>query len=130
LFQILSGYEDVQINHNTCLNAGSTIVADYAPNPRFIFTNNIAQLNQYGVFGSGVGSGTACLEKYFPGAVFTANVLQGDPANAPYYPPGNYFPATLEAVGFVDLAGGDLRLSPTSPYHGAATDGTDIGAYG
>jgi len=130
LFQILSGYEDVQINHNTCLNAGSTIVADYAPNPRFIFTNNIAQLNQYGVFGSGVGSGTACLEKYFPGAVFTANALQGDPANAPYYPPGNYFPATLEAVGFVDLAGGDLRLEATSPYHNAATDGTDIGAYG
>jgi len=32
-------------------------------------------------------------------------------------------------VGFVDLAGGDYRLAPTSPYKKAGADGKDIGRY-
>jgi cellulose synthase/poly-beta-1,6-N-acetylglucosamine synthase-like glycosyltransferase len=31
-------------------------------------------------------------------------------------------------VGFVDRARGDYRLRPSSPYRGAASDGTDVGA--
>jgi hypothetical protein len=31
-------------------------------------------------------------------------------------------------LGFANLAGGDYRLAATSPYHHAATDGTDVGA--
>ena len=30
-------------------------------------------------------------------------------------------------VGFADYAGGNYRLSATSPYHNGATDGTDPG---
>ena len=33
----------------------------------------------------------------------------------------------LSLVGFVDLAGGDYRLAPTSPYNKAGADGKDIG---
>jgi len=43
------------------------------------------------------------------------------------YPADNYFPASFSAVGFVDPWSGDYRLSSTSPYNNAATDGTDIG---
>ena len=31
-------------------------------------------------------------------------------------------------VDFVDFDGGNYALAPTSPYHNAASDGTDIGA--
>jgi hypothetical protein len=43
------------------------------------------------------------------------------------YPGENFFPASLEEVGFVSLAAGDYRLRPDSPLGGAATDGHDVG---
>jgi hypothetical protein len=43
------------------------------------------------------------------------------------YPDGNFFPASFDEVGFVDLAGGDYELSPTSPHVAVGTDGKDPG---
>ena len=43
------------------------------------------------------------------------------------YPTGNFFPATVSGVGFVDPSG-NYRLSSSSPYVTSATDGTAIGA--
>jgi len=63
---------------------------------------------------------------YFPGAVFLKNVMVG--ATPSLYPPNNLFPASLDKVGFVDLAGGNYRLAASSPYKKAGTDGRDIGA--
>jgi hypothetical protein len=40
----------------------------------------------------------------------------------------NFYPATVAAVGFVDLAGGNYRLTAASPYVNAATDGKAVGA--
>ena len=40
---------------------------------------------------------------------------------------GNSYPDSEADIGYVNLAAGDYRLSPTSPYKGAASDGTDIG---
>ncbi len=68
--------------------------------------------------------GNPAIAYYFPGSTIIKNVMQGgDPA---IYPPDNYFPATMEEVGFVAYPD-DLHLAPTSPYAGKATDGTDIG---
>ena len=66
------------------------------------------------------------LSTYFIGGSFTGNALVG--ANPVGFPSGNLFPPSLEAVGFVNLAGGDWRLSATSPYLRAASDGRDPGA--
>ena len=44
------------------------------------------------------------------------------------YPPDNFFPATLDDVGFVNRPGRNYRLAPSSLYKGMATDGTDPGA--
>ena len=44
------------------------------------------------------------------------------------YPANNYFPATLESIGFVDLLGGNYRLSAGSAYLGKGYDGREIGA--
>jgi hypothetical protein len=43
------------------------------------------------------------------------------------YPADNFPPLQLSLVGFVNLAGGDYRLSPISPYKNAGTDGKDVG---
>jgi len=43
------------------------------------------------------------------------------------YPTDNFLPLQLNLVGFVNLEGGDYRLSPASPYKKAGTDGKDIG---
>jgi hypothetical protein len=125
LFQILNGAADVTIDHNTAFHTAHIVVADGAPSPRFVFTNNIALHNDYGVFGSGAGMGTAALSAYFPAAVFVRNVLIGGPSHL--YPPDNFFPATTADVGFVDLTGGNVALSAASPLRGAATDGRDPG---
>ena len=71
---------------------------------------------------------------YFPQAVFTANAIAGPwptsgGATVSMYSnyPGNFFPASLDAVGFVDLANDNLRLTSSSPFKGKASDGTDVG---
>jgi hypothetical protein len=48
--------------------------------------------------------------------------------NAGAYPAGNFFPADVTALRFVNYAGGNYALAANSPYKHAATDGTAIGA--
>ena len=44
------------------------------------------------------------------------------------YPPGNSFPTPEQfEAQFVSYSGGDYRLSGSSPWHGAGTDGLDLG---
>src|SRR5213596_1698671 len=112
LFQILNGAADVTIDHNTAFQNGFTVGADQAPSPRFTFRNNIAPEHQ-GVIGSGTGPGILTLDAFFPGFVYGRNVQPG--GNSLVYPADNFFPATLADVGFVDLAGGNYRLTPSSP---------------
>jgi hypothetical protein len=54
------------------------------------------------------------------------NVFVGGPAAS--YPADNFFPSSLDSVGFVDRQHGDYRLAASSPYKHAASDGRDPGA--
>lgn len=69
------------------------------------------------------GNGTIAI--YFPTGVFRDGIFAG--SNPATYPANNYYPPSMSAVGFVDLAGGNYRLSSTSPYRNRSTDGTDVG---
>lgn len=127
LFQLLDGTADVVIDHNTAFQNEDIIVAAGDAHSGFVYQNNITPHNLYGVAGDGTyGDPSLTLSTYFPDAIFTRNVLVG--GDALDYPVDNFFPGTLAEVEFVDLAGGDYRLSDLSPYSLAATDGTDIGA--
>jgi hypothetical protein len=100
---------------------------EYAPKiSNFVFTNNLFTVTAYGFFGSGVGEGTRALNTYFTNWTFSRNVLVGRPAGD--YPAGNFFPANVAAVRFVNYAGGNYALAENSPYENAGTDRTDIGA--
>ena len=133
LFQIINapagGTDGVTIQHNTSnlagsqfLNLGDTL---NRPNTNFVVRDNLGPAGTYGVFGGGVGSGTAALNAYAQWT-FEGNVLAG--ANAAVYPANNFYPANFpQGIGFVDPANGDYRLSSSSPYKNQATDGGDPG---
>ena len=118
---------DVRIDHNTILQTNILVGIDDGQSSGFVFTNNLARHNDYGIFGSGAGSGNGALSAYFPGAVVQRNVFAGGPSSL--YPAGNWFPSLSSLLGqFVAPGSGDYRLVAGSPYVGAGTDGRDLGA--
>ena len=103
------------------------LMSEGKPSSGFVFRANIFPYGTYGVKGSGTATGTATLNSYFPGSVFTNNVLYGATVNAATYPPGNYFPPTTADVGFTDAANGKYKLSAVSTYRGTGPNGQDPG---
>jgi hypothetical protein len=126
-FVLTLGASTITVDHNTVFADGSSdLYADVAPSPGFVFTNNIMQNNMWAIMGSGSSPGNGTIAAFFPGSQFLGSIIAGaDPAS---YPGGNFYPANLDAVGFVNLAGGNYRLSSSSPYLRSATDGADVGA--
>jgi hypothetical protein len=132
-FEVLSGGSDYTIDHNTIVNsspasaASDLMFAESASSKvsNFTFTNNLATHSNYGFYGNAVGQGTPALNASFTSWVFAKNVIVGAPTGS--YPSGNFFPSSIAEVGFMS-PGSDYSLAPGSPYKGAATDGTDIGA--
>lgn len=135
-FQFLDGGSDYTIDHNTIINTAAPptspnsdfAIADSASDPitNFVFTNNLSTHTAYGFFGNAVGTGTVALNANFSNWTFQKNALVGE--SAANYPTGNFFPATVGDVQFVNYTGGDYSLAATSPYKNAGSDGKDIGA--
>jgi len=124
---LINGGSQITLDHNTVMNDGLATVYPYdTPVQGFVFTNNILADNGYGIIGGGEAPGAPTVTAYFPNAVFLDNIIVGAPTST--YPTGNYYPATMADVGFVDYATGNYRLSSSSPYRAAATDGTAVGA--
>ncbi|HEX5473904.1 MAG TPA: right-handed parallel beta-helix repeat-containing protein [Vicinamibacterales bacterium] len=131
--QVGDGPSDITVDHNTILQTGNLISAyggtRDSPKPivGFVFTNNLARHNAYGVAGAGRSPGNDSLSAFFPGVVFTHNVLAGGRASR--YPGGNLFPSLDDfEKQFVNPTGGDYHLVPDSPLRHAATDGDALGA--
>jgi hypothetical protein len=125
-FVLMTGGANLTIDHNTDIQNGKTAVYAYgAPTTAFTLTNNIIPDYSWAIMGGNTSPGNNTIQTYFPGGTIRGNIIAG--ANAATYPTGNFYPATLNAVGFVDLAGGNYALSASSPYLRSATDGTAIG---
>jgi len=123
------GAADLTVDHNTMLAEVASMFVDAdgnrTPQEHFVFQNNIAKPD---VLGSGTGNSVNTLNAYFNAPVFSVNALVAFASpQLPGYP-GNFFPATIGAVGFVDVAAGDYTLGPGSPFKNAGTDGRDLGA--
>jgi hypothetical protein len=130
-FQLLSGLSDVVLMHNTVTSGGGTSPAAiyYGGGniSRLVVHSNIFHHGNVGVKGDATSEGTASLAKFSPGYLYTNNAMtNGGTASA--YPANNYFPATLTNLGFINLSGGDYRLSTSSTYLNKGYDGRDIGA--
>jgi hypothetical protein len=129
-FKINDG-ADVQVYNNTVMQWGNILVTDCQRNTHqttgFIFRDNIVKYGYYGY---------QCLEGLnnastdcWPGWVNRHNIVIDDNGKGPLdsYFPGNAFPPSVAAVGFVDPAQGNYRLGPKSRFRGRASDGRDPG---
>ena len=95
IFQMLGELEDVTLANNTfVLGNGATyaLLFDGKAGLRSNITGNVFPSTDYGIFGSGRGSGTSALAAYAPGATVSRNVLPGQSADS--YPTGNIFPSS------------------------------------
>jgi len=117
----------VTVEHNTVLQSGNIVIVYSGPVNRFVFRNNLALHNDYGIKGDSHGVGNDSISAYFPGAAITGNVIAGGPSSQ--YPSGNQFPSVSQFYSqFVSAASDNYELVPSSGYAKAATDGTAVGA--
>jgi hypothetical protein len=127
---LLGEPRSVVIDHNTIASpdGGGVVAVEGPPVRGFVFTNNVARHNSYGIHGSGLGVGNQAISHYFPDGIVTRNVFAGDD-NARYYPAGNLFPLIPNFEGhFVNYADEDFALRPGTDWARAGTDGLDLGA--
>lgn len=120
---------NIVVDHNTLVSSGGTgiLLVSGKPMPGFVFTNNVAKHDTYGIFGSGQGSGNPAIAFYLPGAVIAKNVFAGGVARN--YPAGNLFPSVTDFLAhFADPPTADYRLIAGTDWAAAGTDGTDLGA--
>ncbi len=125
LFEILNDVNGATFDHNTAFQTGWPAVFDLGTSHNINFTNNIFNLGA-GVAGDGTRNGTPTLLAYAGGGVFTKNILIGTTSDS--YPAGNFFPASIDQVGFVNYNAENFLLVATSPYKGMGTDGGDLGS--
>jgi hypothetical protein len=125
---LISGGDNITVDHNTTFEDGSVdVYASGTPATNFTFTNNILQNNSWAIMGDNASPGNGTINMYFAtNRMLQDNIIVAAPAGS--YPTGNFYPADMSGVGFIDLANGNYRLAPSSSYKGAATDGTDVGA--
>jgi hypothetical protein len=122
---ITRGPDNVTVDHNTIYQDHTIVLVDDGTSSGFVFTNNVARQNEYGIFGGGTGLGGA-LAAYFPDSVVRRNAFGG--AAPSLYPADNLFPDMATFNGqFVNIPAEDFRLVSGSIFKGVATDGTDIG---
>ncbi len=128
LATVHSGAEDVEILHNSYIGQGRNIFFHTSQlGPGYRVENNLLQHNQQGISWDESLFNIDALNAVAPlGYTFFGNAVQG--GTAARFPAGNFFPSTLNDIGYANLAVSDLRLRTSSPYWRAATDGKDIGA--
>ena len=127
LFQLLDGTSDISIDRNTAVQSDMLLSGgDHAPHTGFVFQDNIVVHNRNGIIGSGTAPGRPSLDRYFPGALVRRNLIVG--GRPGQYPSGNFFPASVEQVGFVSPQDGNYRLAASSSYRHAGPDGREPGA--
>ena len=127
-FVLLNGPNDVEISHNTVFKSGNILTMDADPGmPKgtgLVIRDNLFSEGGYGVFGSNIGEGTPGLSGYYGSYVYARNNAAG--RESVVYPSGNTFVPTSQ-VSFVDLAGGNYRLTSNSAFKNAGSDGKDVG---
>ena len=123
---------DLIVEHNTVLHTGNVITAyggtrdEPSTTPGFVFRHNLMPHNTNGVIGTGRAIGAETLAAFFPGGVFSRNVLAGGRASR--YPAGNDFPEVQQFLAeFISVARHDYRLRRDSAFRRAAADGSDLG---
>ena len=122
----LTDWAGLTIENNTIIQKGNITNSYGEPVTGFVFRNNIVFENEYGIKGDNMGSGQQAIDKYHPGGKVTGNIIIGGIQSL--YREPNFFPASVESVGFRNWKERDLRLGDNSLYRKAGSGGGRIGA--
>lgn len=128
LFFLANGPEDITIENNTGFPGAAVMLLDVKPSRHIIYRYNISSHGTLGFRGSGKQIGQATIDAYMLDSTVAGNVMTGAGAWGKLYPPGNFFPETIESVGFSDPATRDYSLVPASSFRGKGSNGRDPGA--
>ena len=128
--------KDITIAHNTFVHNvtgfGTAVVMDgYGQARNLRITDNVfTSPAGYALFHSGTKVGIESLQKMASASwAFERNVVGAtNPEFAPWHPQQSWYPASIDAIGFLDPASKDYRLSPKSAFKGRAKGGKDPGA--
>jgi len=107
-------WDTLIIENNTAIHDGNITVAWGNAVKGFIFRNNIVIHNEYGIFGDGTGVGHAPIAKFYPGSTIVNNILVGGDERD--YPRPNFFPRSINDIGFANPSANDYRLLGDSQY--------------
>lgn len=133
------GIAHLTIEHNTMFSTAGAAMMVWGGagalnlNSGFVYRNNLSATvgGITSAYDRAQPEGDPTLSQYFAGdAIFRGNDLVGGDASlyAQHCAGGPcYFDAATSAAQLVDPAAGDYHLQPSSPDHGAATDGSDVG---
>jgi hypothetical protein len=128
-FLINNNPVDLVLSHNTVVEPTNSAITfggpANEPPVRLFFKDNIVGGGQYGVKGPGLTTAATFATFASTGVIFGNVFSVREPGG---FPPGNFLARSLGAVGFVNPAAMDFRLSAGSPYRGRASDGRDPGA--
>lgn len=145
----LAGTEDLQVLHNTTINANPTqgtcipslfsdgmlmLVGDPVVTKwgGFIFRDNISDYRGCGVAGGGANGNdaTASLDGVYTGWIFTNNGIMRSAGPGPNYPSGQIWATSWgpQLVNFNSGLDGNYRVASGSSWKNAASDGKDVGA--
>ncbi len=145
----LSGTEDLQVLHNTTINANPTqgtcipsvfsdgmllLVGDPVTTKwgGFIFRDNITDYRGCGVSGGGFNgsNATGSLDGVYTGWIFTNNGIMRSAGPGPNYPSGQLWVTSWgpQLVNFNGGLDGNYRVASGSTWKNAASDGKDVGA--
>lgn len=125
-FLLSNDWDGLTVENNTIIQKGSITIAYGKPVKNFIFRNNIILQNDYGFFGDGTRLGKPTIEKYFPQAVLTNNIIIG--GNRETYGDSNFYPTSIKQIGFSEAENNNYQLLKNSPYLTKGTEGKQIGA--
>ena len=127
---------DLAFDHNTFITTGSltggmwSVDGSIPAVTNIFFSNNIIQHGLNGVKAGGSTEGTSTVTTWFNGTIsWQKNALIG--ASAGSYGgvlTGQFFPADVASVLFLNVPGKDYRLTAGSPFKNAGSDGKDLGA--
>jgi hypothetical protein len=126
---IIGGPKKIAIDHNTIVqeHGAGLIQVEGPPITEFSFTNNITFHHDYGFMGADHAPGNDTIATFFPGSRITNNVIAG--GDSQKLPAGNRTPPAADVCKeLVACESGDYRLKPNSPWRGAGSEHTALGA--
>jgi hypothetical protein len=123
-----AGLVGVTIGNNTVLGPGGAALLLYGTKTVGTLTLQNNLLETWIKSADGLGWGIYALNGHLNAWTVLGNLFVISYNNViAEHPPGNRYVFTVGGIGFVDVAGGNYRLSTSSAFRGIGTDGKDPG---